>query len=66
VSEAGDGGGAADEDEDVGGAEVGLTEEEEELPAMRDAHGHRPYPITNGERKLLSAWLKQGRDWLML
>jgi hypothetical protein len=31
-----------------------------------DAHGHGPYPITNGERTLLSAWLKQGRDWLML
>ena len=31
-----------------------------------DAHGHGPYPITNGERVLLSAWLKQGRDWLML
>ena len=31
-----------------------------------DAHGHGPYPITNGERALLSAWLKQGRDWLML
>ena len=30
------------------------------------AHGHGPYPITNGERTLLSAWLKQGRDWLML
>jgi hypothetical protein len=31
-----------------------------------DAHGHGPYPITNGERTLVSAWLKQGRDWLML
>jgi hypothetical protein len=31
-----------------------------------DAHGHGPYPITNGERTLLSAWLKQGRGWLML
>jgi hypothetical protein len=31
-----------------------------------DAHGHGPYPIANGERTLLSAWLKQGRDWLML
>jgi hypothetical protein len=31
-----------------------------------DAHGHGPYPITNSERTLLSAWLKQGRDWLML
>jgi hypothetical protein len=31
-----------------------------------DTHGHGPYPITNGERTLLSAWLKQGRDWLML
>ena len=35
-------------------------------PLSRDAHGHGPYPITNGERALLSAWLKQGRDWLML
>ena len=34
--------------------------------AIGDAHGHGPYPITNGERTLLSAWLKQGRDWLML
>jgi hypothetical protein len=34
--------------------------------ANGDAHGHGPYPITNGERTLLSAWLKQGRDWLML
>ena len=34
--------------------------------AAGDAHGHGPYPITNGERTLLSAWLKQGRDWLML
>jgi hypothetical protein len=31
-----------------------------------DAHGHGPCPITNSERTLLSAWLKQGRDWLML
>ena len=31
-----------------------------------DAHGHGPYPITNSDRTLLSAWLKQGRDWLML
>ena len=31
-----------------------------------DAHGHGPCPITNGERTLLSAWLKHGRDWLML
>jgi hypothetical protein len=23
------------------------------------------HPITNGERIHLSAWLKQGRDWLM-
>jgi hypothetical protein len=30
------------------------------------AHGHGPRPITNGERTLLSAWLKQGHDWLML
>jgi hypothetical protein len=29
-----------------------------------DAHGHGPYPIINGERTLLSAWLKQGRGWL--
>jgi hypothetical protein len=33
---------------------------------LGDAHGYGPYPITNGERTLLSAWLKQGRDWLML
>jgi hypothetical protein len=33
---------------------------------LGDAHGHGPYLITNGERILLSAWLKQGRDWLML
>jgi hypothetical protein len=33
---------------------------------LGDAHGHGPYPIANGERALLSAWLKQGRDWLML
>ena len=26
----------------------------------------RDPPITNGERTLLSAWLKQRRDWLML
>jgi hypothetical protein len=31
-------------------------------PAAGDAHGHGPYPITNGERTLLSAWLEQGRD----
>jgi hypothetical protein len=36
------------------------------LSGIGDAHGHGPYPITNGERTLLSAWLKQGRDWLML
>ena len=35
-------------------------------PPAGDAHGHGPYPITNSERTLLSAWLKQGRDWLML
>jgi hypothetical protein len=33
---------------------------------MGDAHGYGPYPITNGERTLLSAWLKQGRGWLTL
>jgi hypothetical protein len=37
-----------------------------DLTPLGDAHGHGPYPITNGERTLLSAWLKQGRDWLML
>jgi hypothetical protein len=31
-----------------------------------DAHGHGPPCVTSGERTLLSAWLKQGRDWLML
>jgi hypothetical protein len=31
-----------------------------------DAHGHGPHPIANDERALLSAWLKQGRGWLML
>ena len=30
------------------------------------AHGHGPPCVTSGERTLLSAWLKQGRDWLML
>jgi hypothetical protein len=35
-------------------------------PGAGDAHGHGPYPIANGERALLSAWLKQGSDWLML
>jgi hypothetical protein len=29
-------------------------------------HGHGPLAIAPGERILLSAWLKQGRDWLML
>jgi hypothetical protein len=36
------------------------------LSTPGDARGHGPYPITNGERILLSAWLKQGRDWLTL
>ena len=31
-----------------------------------DAHGHGPPCITFYERTLLSAWQKQGRDWLML
>jgi hypothetical protein len=31
-----------------------------------DAHGHGPSPITFYERALLSAWQKQGYDWLML
>jgi hypothetical protein len=31
-----------------------------------DAHGHGPPCVTSGERTLLSARLKQGRDWLML
>jgi hypothetical protein len=51
-------------------ATVNGTPETHGLPAfmrgMGDAHGHGPYPITNCERTLLSAWLKQGRDWLML
>ena len=33
---------------------------------LGDAHGHGPPCVTSGERTLLSAWLKQGRDWLML
>jgi hypothetical protein len=31
-----------------------------------DAHGHGPPCVASGERRLLSAWLKQGRGWLML
>ena len=31
-----------------------------------DAHGRSTPWVTQYERTLLSAWLKQGRDWLML
>jgi hypothetical protein len=36
------------------------------LETIGAAHGHGPPCVTSGERTLLSAWLKQGRDWLML
>jgi hypothetical protein len=29
------------------------------------AHGHGSLAVIRGERALLSAWLEQGRDWLM-
>jgi hypothetical protein len=45
---------------------TGVTSPWEGKGMEGDAHGHGPYPITNGERTLLSAWLKQGRDWLTL
>ena len=49
----GDSGGGGGGEDDGGGGGGG-------------AHGHGPPCVTSGERTLLSAWLKQGRDWLML
>jgi hypothetical protein len=40
--------------------------EDLEQGLVLNGHGHGPLAIAPGERALLSAWLKQRRDWLML
>jgi hypothetical protein len=39
---------------------------ERKLQMAGDAHGHSAPWVRQDERALLSAWQKQGRDWLVL